>query len=412
MNDFDEFDQMDEIDDNEDEQSDNSGNKDNSNMIKYIIIGVIVVLVLLILLGVYSSAKKNKNNGNDGPINTITDQDSITFELVGDKKITVILGQQFSDPGFVASSKKNGNLSSFVEVDGTVDVNKVGKYEIVYTLVYDGSTKQLMRTVEVVEDGDSSGENNNGNSDGDDGNNNGSGTVDDPNSTVSISLNGSSTVYIFKGVNYNDAGARATNKNGADISNRISTSGGVNTGSVGSYTITYSVSNSSGQVKSVSRQVHVLDMNATITPNNKNYTNQDVDLNINVQADRFSYIVLPNGQKVSQSNYTFKVSSNGSYSFQVYNDVGLAKKYTYNVKNIDKEKPTGSCTVSHGSNGSVITISAKDNIGIALYGYNDKKYNTNKLTFNGFFQQGLTINVSFYDFAGNYGTASCVAPAR
>ena len=111
---------------------------------------------------------------------------------------------------------------------------------------------------------------------------------------------------------------------------------------------------------------------------------------------------------VNKNNYTNEmITKNRKFAISI-----LSENIEDNVKNIDKEKPTGSCTVSHGSNGSVITISAKDNIGIALYGYNDKKYNTNKLTFNGFFQQGLTINVSFYDFAGNYGTASCVAPAR
>lgn len=401
MKDFDEFDETEE---SEVEQKD-----ENNNTVKIIIIVVIAILVLLILLGIFSSSKKKTTNTD--PLSTITMQESITFELNGDEKMSVKVGEQFNDPGFEASSTQNGNLSSFVEVTGTVDTSKVGTYEINYVLIYDGTTRQKVRTVEVVQDGEeqpqqpatppSSG-----------GNSGGGQPVDDSTSVVNISLKGSANIVIFKGVAYQDAGARATNKHGGDISGNISTSGSVNTNNTGTYTITYSITSSTGQVKSVSRKVTVVDMSAQITPNTENYTNQDVSLRINVNADHFSHIILPNGQKVTQSSYTHTVSANGSYSFQVYNTDGLAKKYTYHVKNIDKQSPTGSCTITHGSEGSVITINARDNVGIGLYGYNDKKYKSNTLSFKGYFKQGTSIKVTFYDYANNTGTATCVAPAR
>lgn len=403
MKDFDEFDETEE--ETEVEQKD-----DNNNMVKIIIIVIIAILVLLILIGIFSSSKKKTTNTD--PLNTITMQESITFELNGDEKMSINVGEKFDDPGFEASSTENGSLKAFVEVTGTVDTSKVGTYEINYVLIYDGTTRQKVRTVEVVQDGETQQPETPPSSGGNTGGGGGGTSTNDANSVVSISLKGASNIVIFKGVAYQDAGAYATNKHGGDISGNISTSGSVNTNNTGTYTLTYSITSSTGQVKSVSRKVTVVDMSAQIRPNTENYTNQDVSLNISVNADHFSHIILPNGQKVTQSSYTHTVSANGQYSFQVYNTDGLAKKYTYHVKNIDKQSPTGSCTITHGSEGSVITINARDNVGIGLYGYNDKKYKSNTLSFKGYFKHGTSIKVSFYDYANNVGTATCVAPAR
>ncbi len=408
MNDFDEFDDFGDNDEEVDTRSNyddfESNDEKKPSTMKIIIIAIIVFLILLIIWGIYSSGKK-KSTTTEDPADTIILQESVVFELNGDEKITLVVGETFVDPGYSAESSTNGSLNSFVEINGGVDTNVVGVYEITYTLIYDGTARELVRTIEVVQDENSSNSNNSSEE-----NNNNNTTVDT--SEVNISLNGASSIYIFKGVSYQDPGASATNKDGVDISGNIVISGNVDTSNTGTYTLTYSITNSSNQTKSVSRQVYVLDMSAEITPSTIYYTNEDVTLTINVSADRFGYIILPDGQKVTQSTYSYKVSSNQSYSFEVHNEVGLVKKYTFPVKNIDKEVPTGSCTITHGSSGSQISISANDNIGISAYAYNDKMYKSSTLTFGGYFKEGLTVSVGFYDKAGNYGTASCVSPAR
>lgn len=399
MNDFDEFDDL----DNKDEDIDTRSNYDDfetgeekKSIVPIIIVAVIVILIILVLWSVYSSSKKNANK--DPVPNTITMQESIDFSLIGEEKITLKVGEEFVDPGFNAESSTNGSLSSFVETTGGVDINVVGVYEITYTLIYDGTTRVLVRTIEVVQDGEQQ--------------ETPAPSVDNLDSDISIALNGASSLYIFRGVNYQDAGAKATNKEGVDVSSSIVTSGGVDTSNTGTYTITYSITNSSNETKSVSRKVEVLDMTAELKPSTNYYTNEDIEIIISVSADRFSHIILPDGTKVTKTYYSYKVSSNQSYSFQVYNEVGLAKKYTYTVKNIDKEKPTGSCTITHESSGSKITMTAQDNIGISLYAYNGKTYNSNTLTFSKYFKQGTSVEVGFYDKAGNLGTAKCTAPAR
>ena len=401
VNNFDEFDEFDKEEefDSKNEYDDFDTGKEKKSIIPFIIVSIIVILIILILWGVYSSAKKKANK--DPEPNTITMQESVEFKLNGEEKITLKVGEVFVDPGFTAASSTNGNLNTFVETTGGVDINVVGVYEITYTLIYDGTTRVLVRTIEVVQEGGSQAPVPEPET-----------PVDNLNSDLSIALNGASSLYIFRGMNYQDSGAKATNKEGVDVSGNIVVTGGVDTSKTGSYTITYSITNSSNQTKSVSRKVEVLDMVAEIKSTNEYYTNKDIELVINVNADRFSHIILPNGQKTTNSYYTYKVSSNQSYVFQVFNEVGLQKNYTYTVKNIDKEIPTGSCKITHESSGSKIVIDAKDNIGISLYGYGGKTYNTNTLTFPGYFKQGLSVEVAFYDKAGNMGKAKCTSPSR
>ncbi|PIR68386.1 hypothetical protein COU49_01565 [Candidatus Nomurabacteria bacterium CG10_big_fil_rev_8_21_14_0_10_35_16] len=73
-----------------------------------------------------------------------------------------------------------------------------------------------------------------------------------------ITLLGSNPVNITVGQTYNDAGATASDPEDGDITHKIVKTGFVNSGSVGSYTITYSVSDSKGlYAQSVSRTINV-----------------------------------------------------------------------------------------------------------------------------------------------------------
>ena len=81
-----------------------------------------------------------------------------------------------------------------------------------------------------------------------------------------ISLVGSSTIYLEVGETFTDPGATASDNVDGDLTSSITSSGTVNTATEGTYTVVYSVSDTDGNIASVSRTVIVsLDLPPTIT---------------------------------------------------------------------------------------------------------------------------------------------------
>jgi surface protein len=72
-----------------------------------------------------------------------------------------------------------------------------------------------------------------------------------------ITLIGSANVSVTQGDNYVDEGATATDDIDGDLTSSISVSGNVDTATIGNYTLTYSVSDSSGNSASATRSVNV-----------------------------------------------------------------------------------------------------------------------------------------------------------
>jgi hypothetical protein len=93
-----------------------------------------------------------------------------------------------------------------------------------------------------------------------------------------ISLTGNSTVTINKGSTYADAGATATDSH-SGINGSVTSTGSVNPNIVGTYTITYTVSDNAGNAAtSVTRTINVIDVLApVITLNGSNPTNINVN---------------------------------------------------------------------------------------------------------------------------------------
>lgn len=72
-----------------------------------------------------------------------------------------------------------------------------------------------------------------------------------------ISLKGEANITLNIGDTYTEQGATAKDDTDGDISNKITTSGTVNTSKAGKYTITYSVTNSKGKTATVKRNITV-----------------------------------------------------------------------------------------------------------------------------------------------------------
>ncbi len=80
-----------------------------------------------------------------------------------------------------------------------------------------------------------------------------------------VTLNGNNPEYVQRGKTYTDAGATATDDIDGAVS--VTSSGTVNTATVGTYSITYTAKDSEGNVGSATRAVHVVNFDGTYTVN-------------------------------------------------------------------------------------------------------------------------------------------------
>ena len=96
-----------------------------------------------------------------------------------------------------------------------------------------------------------------------------------------IKLKGTSVVSIITGNTYTEQGATASDKTDGDITNKIITSGMVNTSRAGTYKVTYTVTNSNNKTTTVVRTV-VVEEKATTGENNSDTNSNTTETNANV----------------------------------------------------------------------------------------------------------------------------------
>ncbi len=156
--------------------------------------------------------------------------------LLGEAKVTTNVNTPYTDAGAGAYDLVDGNLTDDVTDDSnSVDLNKTGTYTVTYTVSNHAgiAAVPITRTVIVADIG-----------------------------KPVLTLKGSSTVTISVGGSYTDDGATATDAYEGDLRARIVTRGvaEVNTSKSGTYTITYDVNDSAGNVADqIQRTVIVLD---------------------------------------------------------------------------------------------------------------------------------------------------------
>jgi hypothetical protein len=155
---------------------------------------------------------------------------SPTLSLIGNSPMSVEGATSFSDPGATASDPEDGNLTSVVQVSGTVDLQTVGPYLLTYSVTdSSGIEANATRTVNVVD------------------------------TTVPvITLNGSATVTHEASTPYLDAGAGWTDT--VDGQGSLNGAGTVNVAAVGSYQLTFDYTDAAGNAAArVIRTVNVVD---------------------------------------------------------------------------------------------------------------------------------------------------------
>ncbi len=159
--------------------------------------------------------------------------DAPVITLNGQATVDVIVGSVYADAGATAADDEDGDISANIVVGGdTVDTATVGTYVITFDVTDSGgaAATQVTRTVNVV-----------------------------TNEAPVITLLGNATVDVLVGTMYMDAGATAADNEDGDLTANIVVGGDVvDTNTVGTYVITYDVTDSDGNAAAqVTRTVNV-----------------------------------------------------------------------------------------------------------------------------------------------------------
>jgi hypothetical protein len=172
----------------------------------------------------------------------ITDGDAPVITLLGDATITIAQGSTYTDAGATASDTEDGNLTSDIVVNDTVNENVVGTYTVTYDVTdSDGNAATTVtRTVIVAAPGDN-----------------------DP----VLTLNGNTTMTISAGDPFVDPEATASDFEDGDITSSITKTGTVNVNVAGTYVITYSITDSDNNTVTTTRTVIVTASEAEILAN-------------------------------------------------------------------------------------------------------------------------------------------------
>lgn len=173
----------------------------------------------------------------------IVDTTAPELTLLGDAEVTMETGQSYEEPGFNAVDTYDGDITDKVVVSGIPDTSPLKDFSVTYTAKdSSGNETILTRNVKVID------------------------TI-----APEITLAKGSTIYVEKGKAYKEPGFSAVDNCDGDITANVTVSGNVDTSNTGKYTLTYEVSDASGNKASVTRDVRVyapVSVN-TVNPGNK-----------------------------------------------------------------------------------------------------------------------------------------------
>ena len=176
----------------------------------------------------YTAQDKAGNEANATRTVTVIDVTPPVITLNGQSNITLVQNTAYTELGATALDAVDGNVS--VNISGTVDTGTIGNYTIVYTAQDNsGNEANTTRTITIID-------------------------VTPP----VITLNGQSAISLEQNAGYTELGATALDAVDGNVS--VTISGNVDTSTVGSYTVTYSATDSAGNEANITRAITVIDV--------------------------------------------------------------------------------------------------------------------------------------------------------
>ena len=266
--------------------------------------------------------------------------------ILGSNPISVNKGSVYSDAGASATDNINGSIS--VTATGFVSANVVGSYTITYNVsdLAGNAATPVTRTVNVID-------------------------VLAP----TITITGSNPSIVSGGGSYSDAGASATDDVDGNVTSRIITTGTVNPNVLGTYYVTYNVTDTAGNNATATRTINVIDniaptvLLATVptTWTNTNKTISVTSSDTGLSGISGYYISTSTTKPTLGSSWTANASTSwtvikpsGTYYIWVKDNAGnISATYkSITVTNIDASSPivtanSASYTITQGASNTI-----------------------------------------------------------
>lgn len=331
--------------------------KNNSKLILLSFLAIIIVIIILLII-------------------KIIKQNSYTIQLNGSEVITIYEKENYNEPGYIVLDYNNNEVYKEVKIDSNLDINTPGEYTIIYKIPTFLLGTKTKRTVIVQSN---------------------------PIANAKLELIGDEYIELNLNDTYTDQGIKC-NLDGNDCTSKLTKDTNLNTSKLGSYYYNYTLTvGNKSAVKT--RNIIVKGENYSFKLSNNNPTNQDIQLTFisNINDDEFISIKDIENNTITTDIVINKITQNGEYTYYINKSNGSAIEAKISITNIDKEKPTGTCSAQISSNKTTFTLNVKDNDKVDKYKFNNQEYSGN-FTINSKVTGG---DVIAYDRAGNSNTIKC-----
>ncbi|MDY7226323.1 immunoglobulin-like domain-containing protein [Hyalangium rubrum] len=183
----------------------------------------------------YSATDPSGNTGTTADPRLVTVADTLPPSLLlqGPASASIECGTRYEETGAKASDQCAGDVSDRIVISGNVNPGAVGSYTVSYSVTdpSGNAASTALRTVAVADS-----------------------------LPPTLTLRGAAAASVECGMPYEESGATATDLCAGDVSNRIVISGGVDPRAVGTYAVSYSVTDLAGNAASTAvRTVAVAD---------------------------------------------------------------------------------------------------------------------------------------------------------
>lgn len=206
-------------------------------MKRLVLLTSFITILLVSFLGITYSYEYNDNK-------------SLKFELIGPSVLYIDVNTEYEEYG-VKVVDNNVDVSSLVKIDSSnLDTSRLGEYKVKYELDIDGNIEYIYRDVIVIDK-----------------------------TCPKLELKGSDIVYIILGSSYYEEGYIVSDNYDTLLEDDVEINGKVDTSNIGEYKLIYSVSDSSGNKTSVTRDIIVKEPEITLANTDGNRTvlsNDDV----------------------------------------------------------------------------------------------------------------------------------------
>lgn len=328
---------------------------------KIIIIFLILSMLLVLLYGFTTYMRKVS---------------TYKIRINGKKVVNIFEGGSYNDPGYSAINYKKLDASDKVKVKNNIDFDKVGTYEIVYSINNLFKKNVVKRTINVLKN-----------------------PIDD----IEFKLNGEEDIVVGLNNEYKEYGYELKSKDGKDYSKYVSVISNVNDSKIGEYEVKY-IFKINKKEKVLVRNVYVTGDRYTISYNNE-YTNKDLSLKLLSNINDFSYFII-NDKKIYRDIANCTIKENGKYAFKMVSKSGRVDDINIEISNIDKEAPSGTCTayIYQKDNKTMFKLDVNDNNKLKNLKYKTDEFEDKEYVYNDIVDEGL---VYAYDEAGNVGEINC-----